>query len=178
MAEGPLQPDMIRTTAEAFEESALSCRRGVTLAEADPSDPHEAAESQPLPPALTAEPPAAKGAAQWAYERVLLYIQNFERQLDAEHEVALGFTGSAAGVLRIEGVGFFDPDLLTFYGRTEDGLRTQLVQHVSQLNLMLQAVPKLSPETIPPRRFGFELQAPQPGGPTAPTLPGSGPGAA
>lgn len=150
---------MIRTTAEAFEESALPCRRGVTLAEGEGQAP-EAAETKPLPAALTAEPAAAKGAAQWAYERVLHYLQNFERQLDAEQEIALGFAASDAGVLRIEGVGFFDPDILTFYGRDEAGLRTQLIQHVSQLNLLLRAVPKLSPEDTPPRRFGFALEAP------------------
>lgn len=162
MAEGMTEPGGIRTMAEAFEDSALSCRRGVTLAEAEGAALPEAAEARPLPPALTAEPPAAKGAAQWAYERVLLYLQNFERQLDPEQEIALGFAGSDAGVLRIEGVGFFDPDILTFYGRSESGLRTQLVQHVSQLNLMLQAVPRPSSDEGPPRRFGFELQAPDP----------------
>ena len=34
----------------------------------------------------------------------------------------MGFTGGQAGILRIEGLGFFDPDLVTFYGRDEDGL--------------------------------------------------------
>ena len=167
-------PGLIRTTAEAYEESALPCRRGVTLAEN--GAPAETAEAQPLPEALTSESPAAKGAAQWAYERVLLYLQNFERQLDGEHEIALGFAGSDAGVLRIEGVGFFDPDILTFYGRDEEGMRTQLIQHVSQLNLLLRAVPKLTPDDTPPRRFGFELQppaAPRPSASSEPSPPTS-----
>ena len=68
----------------------------------------------------------------------------------------MGFAGSDAGVISIEGIGFFAPDLLTFYGRDEDGMKTQLVQHVSQLSVMLRAVPKAEPEE-PARRIGFRL---------------------
>ena len=103
------------------------------------------------------------GFGAWAYERLILYIRNFETQLDATQEVAMGFTGGQAGVLQIEGVGFFDPDIVTFYGRDEEGVKTQLIQHVSQLNVMLRAVPKMEPEQ-PPRRIGFRLMAGWAGG--------------
>ena len=43
-----------------------------------------------------------------------------------------------------------------FYGRDEDGAKTQLIQHVSQLSVTLRAVPKLAEEE-PPRRIGFHL---------------------
>ena len=43
-----------------------------------------------------------KSPAHWAYERIVLYIQAFEKDLDADHEVAMGFAGSDQGVLRIE----------------------------------------------------------------------------
>ena len=33
----------------------------------------------------------------------------------------MGFAGGDAGVLRIEGLGYFDPDIVTFYGRTRTG---------------------------------------------------------
>ncbi len=70
----------------------------------------------------------------------------------------MGFTGGDAGVLRIEGIGFFAPDIVTFYGRDETEARTQLIQHVSQLNVMLRAMPK-APEVEEPRRIGFRLAA-------------------
>lgn len=107
-------------------------------------------------PSDLSEAARQKSPAEWAYDRVIQYIRNFESQLDNAHEVAMGFTGADAGVLQIEGVGFFDPDILTFYGKDEDGLKTQLVQHVSQLNVVLRAVPKHAPED-PPRRIGFHL---------------------
>ena len=100
----------------------------------------------------------AKSPAEWAYDRLILYIRNFEAQLDATQEIAMGFTGGQAGVLQIEGVGFFDPDLVTFYGRDEGGAKTQLIQHVTQLNVILRAVPKQVSED-PPRRIGFQLKS-------------------
>lgn len=99
---------------------------------------------------------AAKSPAQWAYERVILYIQNFENQIEPNQEVAMGFTGGEAGVIRIEGLGYFDPDIITFYGTNENGAKTQLVQHVGQLNVMLMALPVLE-EREEPNRIGFRL---------------------
>lgn len=117
-----------------------------------------------MTPKRPAKPPVApKGPAALAYERLVMFIQNFEAKLDNRHEMAMGFAGGAAGILRIEGVGFVDPDILTFYGRDEDGLKTQLIQHVSQLSFILRAVPKERPEA-PPRRIGFAMTAGWAGG--------------
>jgi hypothetical protein len=145
----------IRTSTEAHEASALDHMRGLTRAEpCDPGAP-PTVEQTPLPDDLIGDDPAGKSPARWAHDRILLYLAHFESQLDAEQEVALGFAGSDAGVLRIEGIGYFDPDILTFYGFDEDGARTQLIQHVSQLNVMLTAVPKGGSDDEPARRFGF-----------------------
>jgi hypothetical protein len=147
-----LNADAIRTSAEALEASILPHAHAVHCG------PQKAptAEMQPLPPAVAATPPGEKCAAQWAYERLILYIKNFEDQLDAEQEVAMGFTGSEAGTLRIEGIGYFAPDIVTFYGRDENDNRTQLIQHVTQMNVILRAMPKEIPDAAP-RRIGFEL---------------------
>ena len=117
------------------------------------------AEQKPLPKAIADKPLEQKSAAEWAYERLILYIQNFEEQLDNAHEVAMGFTGGDAGVLRIEGIGYFDPDIVTFYGTDTIGTKTQLIQHVSQLNVMLRALPRQDESEEPPTRIGFRLAA-------------------
>ena len=97
-----------------------------------------------------------KSPAEWAHDRLVMYIRNFESQLDAAQEIAMGFAGDEAGVLRIEGIGYFDPDIVTFYGRDDSGAKTQLIQHVSQLSVTLRAVPKEA-DSEPPRRIGFQL---------------------
>ena len=116
----------------------------------------DCAENQPLPAALARQDEGQKTPAQWAYERLILYLQKFEEELDTDHEVGMGFAGSDAGALHIQGIGFFAPDIVTFYGTDQGGAKTQLLQHVSQLNVMLKAMPKLAEE---PRRIGFELRS-------------------
>lgn len=107
-------------------------------------------------PARMQQDPEEKSPARWAYERMVLYIQKFEETLDEEHEVAMGFTGSDSGLLRIEGMGYFDPDIITFYGTDPTGQKVQLVQHVTQLEVMLRALPRQAEE--PARaRIGFRL---------------------
>ncbi|CUH67564.1 MAG: DUF6173 family protein [Pseudomonadota bacterium] len=146
--------DEIRTSAEVHETTALPRRHEV---HADPDAP-AAKVDRAVPAAVAATPVQQKSAAQWAYERLILYIQNFEQTLDQNHEVAMGFAGSNAGVLRIEGMGYFDPDIVTFYGSDEAGTKTQLVQHVSQLSVILRALQK-QPEAPEPNRIGFRLAA-------------------
>ena len=116
-----------------------------------------------MPDDLPQPPAEPMGPAQSAYARIAQYIRAFEVQLNSAQEVAMGFTGSEAGVLRIEGIGFFDPDLITFYGRDEAGQKTQLIQHVSQLSVLLRAAP-VADTSAPARRIGFVLQAGWQGG--------------
>ena len=118
--------------------------------------PAKASAAKPKAAKAAKPPEAPKTPAEWAYDRLVRYIRNFESQLNPDQEVAMGFAGSDAGVLTIEGVGYFEPDILTFYGQDEDGIRTQMIQHVSQLSVLLRAVPKLAPEE-PPLRIGFRL---------------------
>lgn len=120
---------------------------------ADPSGTLRIGEDMPEKLANSVE---AKSPAKWAYERLILYIGKFEETLDNDQEVAMGFTGSDAGLLRIEGIGHFDPDMVTFYGSDQAGVKSQLIQHVTQLSVTLRAVPK--PAAAPePFRIGFRL---------------------
>lgn len=135
----------VETTTSNF----LPRRYEVHTEDADPSGEKHV-------PAKVAEAAKSKSPAQWAYERIVLYIQQFEKTLDAEHEVAMGFTASEAGVLRIEGMGYFDPDIVTFYGTDPAGAKAQMIQHVTQLNVVLRAVPKQA-EKAEPNRIGFRL---------------------
>lgn len=138
----------IQTSAEAMEAAALP-RANELRADGCNAAPE-------IPDAVAKRSPAAKSAAEWAYQRVVLYLKAFEETLDAGQEAAMGFTGGAAGVLRIEGIGFSAPDLVTFTGRDGQGQKCQQLLHVSQLNVMLRAV--LKPEDQPEAaRIGFRL---------------------
>lgn len=144
--------EKIETTAEHVEGSVMRLGRAVHTGEGACPGP----EDTPLPEAIAKKPVEEKSPAEWAYERLILYIKNFEELLDGEQEVAMGLTDTGAGVLRIEGLGYFDPDIVTFYGTDGTGARIQLVQHVTQLNVVLRATPKPD-QAAPARRIGFDL---------------------
>ena len=145
--------DALKTSAEAVEADALPRLHEVHT---DPN--RKCVDAKPLKKNIAKKPVKQKSPAEWAYERIILYIKNFEEQLDNQHEVAMGFAGGDAGVLRIEGMGFFDPDIITFYGSEATGIKTQLIQHVSQLNVLLRALPKQADQPEP-NRIGFQLAA-------------------
>lgn len=140
----------ISTVAEAHERDPVLPRRCDIQTDGAPP------EASPEQVAIDDIDIEDKSPAEWAYDRLVIYIQEFEAQLDNQHEVAMGFAGSDAGVLQIEGMGFFDPDILTFHGTDEDGVSTQLIQHVSQLSVILRAMPKADTQEAP-KRIGFRL---------------------
>ena len=140
----------IDTSAELLENDILPRIREIHT---DPNVP--CASQNNLPQAMT-EPVGSKSPAQWAYERIILYIQNFEAQLDNEHEIGVGLTGGTTGPMRIEGLGYYDPDIVTYYGTDASGAKAQLIQHVSQLNVTLIAQPKQTDQPEP-TRIGFRL---------------------
>lgn len=105
------------------------------------------------PPRCTDE--AARNPAQWMYERLKQYIKDFERHLDDEHEIAARLVSFGEELtFHIEDMGYFGPDLITFFGKNEHGEPVQLVQHVSQLSVLLVALRK---QEEVPRRIGFVL---------------------
>lgn len=142
----------IDTSAEMMENDALP-----KVCEVH-TDPNAAPVTNGQVPKAMTRSAGKKSPAQWAYERVILYIQNFEQQLDNEHEVGMGLAGGGAGVIKVEGIGYYEPDIVTFYGVNAAGAKTQMIQHVTQLNLALVASPKHidQPE---PNRIGFRLAA-------------------
>ncbi|KKK69654.1 hypothetical protein LCGC14_2931860, partial [marine sediment metagenome] len=63
--------DEVETAAEAYEAAALPRMHDVHT---DPEQPRSG--DQPLPESMTAKPVKQKSPAQWAYERVILYLKN------------------------------------------------------------------------------------------------------
>lgn len=110
----------------------------------------------PDTPAQVEARPTGASDAQWMVMRLAQAVAAFESKLDANHEVGFSMVSFGAGqVLRFEDLGYWAPDVVLFYGRTDDGAPIQLIEHVSQVNVMLVAARKASPE--PPRRIGFDI---------------------
>ncbi|WP_220748194.1 MULTISPECIES: hypothetical protein [Jannaschia] len=126
------------------------------LARATELRPEGCTPAPDVPEAIAKRPPQTKSAAEWAYQRVVLYLKAFEENLSDDQDAAMAFTGGAAGVLRIQGIGFSAPDIVTFTGQDMQGQQCLQLLHVSQLNVMLRAVSK-PPDQPEPLRIGFRL---------------------
>ncbi|MGA0610154.1 DUF6173 family protein [Caldimonas sp. KR1-144] len=122
-----------------------------------PASPPLGATVVPVPyePPSPCTEEAARNPAQWMYERLKQYIKDFERHLDDDHEIAARLVSFGQTLtFHIEDMGYFGPDLVTFFGKNEHGEPVQLVQHVSQLSVLLVALRK---QEEVPRRIGFVL---------------------
>lgn len=81
---------------------------------------------------------------KWAYGRLKEYIVDFEKGLDEEHEVGVRLVSFGQELMfHIEEIGYYGPDIITFYGILDSGGKVQLIQHISQLSVLLVAVKKM-----------------------------------
>jgi hypothetical protein len=89
------------------------------------------------------------------YDYLMLYISSFESRLDEAFDVGVCLVSFGASVqFYLESMGFANPSLISFNGRDVDGKPLTLVQHVTQINLLLTTLPRAHPEE-PRRPIGF-----------------------
>lgn len=100
-------------------------------------------------------PDSATNPARWTHKRLATYIQDFESNLDNEHEIGARLVSFGSVVtFHIQGIGYYGPDIITFDGLNDAGEAVKLIQNISQLSVLLVAMKKLEEK---PRRIGFRL---------------------
>ena len=98
--------------------------------------------------------------AKWTHKRLGEYINDFEAQLDDEHEIGARLVSFGSAVtFHIQDIGYYGPDIISFTGVNELGERVQLIQNISQLSVLLIAMKKLGDK---PRRIGFKTEEDEP----------------
>lgn len=108
------------------------------------------------PPAISLPDPDEPYLAKWMYERVVKKITEFEKSIPDNMQAGGRFVSSANGyTFSIDDVGYWNPDMIVFYGTGPDGAKVELLQHTSQLNLLLVAVPRTDDLSKPRRKIGF-----------------------
>ena len=94
--------------------------------------------------------------AEWMHERIVRSIVDFEKELDGTQEIGARLISFGdKEVIHIDDVGYWGPDLIIFHGKNVDGRPVKLLQHISQISVLLVALPTVHDE---PRRIGFELE--------------------
>lgn len=130
-------PELTNTAAQGNKIILVNPAPGTEEEEEDPETPYLASDM---------------------YKRVVTLINKFEEDLPDDLQAGGRLVSAGNITFSIQDVGYWDPNMIVFYGELEDGSRVELVQHLSQLNLLLVAVKRSNPEE-PRRIIGFTTNA-------------------
>ena len=111
--------------------------------------PDEVKEMALCPPApeTETEDPEAPYMASDMYQRIVALINNFESELPDTMQAGGRLVSAGDITFSIQDIGYWDPNMI------------ELVQHLSQLNLLLVAVPRQDDIQKPRRVIGFTQKA-------------------
>jgi hypothetical protein len=89
------------------------------------------------------------------HKRLVKWINDFDSTLDQEHEVGVRLVSFGQTVVfHLDDMSYWNPSLISFQGTTEDGQPVELIQHVSQISILLMKLKRPDP-TKPKRKIGF-----------------------
>jgi hypothetical protein len=90
------------------------------------------------------------------HSRLVKWINDFDSSLDQEHEVGIRLVSFGQTVVfHLADIGYWNPSLISFEGRTDDGEPVELIQHVSQISILLMKLQRPD-SSKPKRKIGFE----------------------
>jgi hypothetical protein len=105
--------------------------------------------------ALPKIPPNPNLASEF-YNRLTEWISEFDKSLDDEYEVGVRLVSFGQSItFHINDMGYWNPSLISFHGVTEKGDPVKLIQHVTQISILLTKLKRLDPEK-PKRPIGFK----------------------
>jgi hypothetical protein len=109
-------------------------------------------------PMHTLEALARANTAGEFYNRLVEWINDFDAQLDAAHEVGVRLVSFGREVtFHLTGMSWRNPSLISFTGKTDQDQPVELIQHVSQISILLVKLPRLNPDE-PKARIGFRVE--------------------
>lgn len=95
--------------------------------------------------------PMAEGVCRHLIAEIIDFESNLPDNMQAGGRL-VSFAG--AEVFSINDIKYSNPNLIIFCGELPDGSQVRMIQHQSQLNMMLIAVPLAEPDK-PRRKIGF-----------------------
>jgi hypothetical protein len=89
------------------------------------------------------------------HKRLVEWINDFDKSLDQDHEVGVRLVNFGQVVtFHLRDIGYWNPSLISFSGYTEQGEPVELIQHVSQISILLLKV-KRQNTSQPKQSIGF-----------------------
>lgn len=101
---------------------------------------------------LTAAAHRKDNPAAYMHERIVRMISEHEQRLSENEELGVYVVGGSAPPFHLRGISYSNPDILRFIGKDSNGNSVQLLQHYSQMGVMVVSMPKLEEKVF---RIGF-----------------------
>ena len=92
--------------------------------------------------------------ASWMYAQLVQCINNFENSLPDDLQAGGRLVSAGNLTFSIQNIGYWNPNVIIFQGSLTDGTEVELLQHISQLNVLLVAVPRQDTKEVR-RKIGF-----------------------
>jgi hypothetical protein len=100
---------------------------------------------------------AQSNLASEFYDRLVKWIETFDKGLDIEHEVGVRLVSFGQTVVfSLASMSYWNPSLISFSGQTEEGDPVELIQHVSQISVLLTRLKRKDPRE-PKQPIGFTV---------------------
>ncbi|MCQ0970672.1 DUF6173 family protein [Paracoccus sp. TK19116] len=126
--------------------------------------------AEDLWPVDSAADQASLHAAEGVYDHLRARVKHFQENLPQDHELGIRLANFGGGApVHVRGMAFRNPNIIEFYGLLDGRQYVAVVQHVSQLNFMLMAVPPA--REAEPYRIGFGAELDPPGDAKATSAP-------
>lgn len=100
-------------------------------------------------------PPKDPNLADEFHKRLVQWMNEFHKSLDEDLEVGVRLVNFGQTVtFHVDDIGYWNPSLISFRGKNENGESVELIQHVSQISILLVAL-KREDMNKPKRPIGF-----------------------
>jgi Family of unknown function (DUF6173) len=92
------------------------------------------------------------------HNHLIAWITVFDRKLDNRHEVGVRPVSFGQTVIfHLHSIGYRNPSLIVLKGETAEGDPVELIQHVSQISILLMKLPRKD-MAVPKRGIGFYVE--------------------
>jgi hypothetical protein len=99
--------------------------------------------------------PVNQNYASEFHRRLISWINEFHISLDDEFEAGARLVNFGQTVtFHIEDISYWNPSLISFKGQTETGEPVELIQHVSQISILLMKMKRIDLQQ-PKKPIGF-----------------------
>lgn len=90
------------------------------------------------------------------YKRLVEWINDFDKDLDSKYEVGVRLVNfGQTFTFHLSNLGYYNPSLISFSGVTDSGEHVKLIQHVSQISILLMKMKRKNPDE-PKSPIGFK----------------------